>query len=247
MIAAGLDGNSSEATGTGNLNIRGDMVTRATQSATVDGVKDSQRNDELAAAITGLFAKGDLTVRGADPMANADDLAVVQQKTTAHQICESGQCDPVTGGLADYDGTIAPRFNEGGEANFHQFAQLIIEAGGNVSIEPKANPNPPQVVRVLAAYQSPEPVGPGWPGSLPMRIDSQGNMLVATGVGATKPPRVVAMDVNIEEALLSGGDPTALLPPTAATGCVAAGKDAFSISAPDFFDKVVAGSCDTGK
>ncbi len=249
LVGAGLgEFDGAEGNSGGNLNIRGNMVSNAQQSATVNGVEDPEQNDELAAAVTGLFASGDLTIRGADPLANADNEAVVQQQTTAYQICESGECDPVTGGLAEYEGSIIPWYNDGSEAGFHQLAQLMIEAGGTVDIGPKElrrRPATPEIVGVLAALQSPEPVGPGWPGAQPMRIDNQGRLHAATGVGATKPPQVVAMDVDLEAALLSGADPSAILPPTAATGCVAAGNDAFSISAPDFFDQVVAGSCET--
>ena len=250
LIGAGLS-DAAQPEAAGDLGIRGDMIARASQSATTDGVTDSGM-ETLASAITGLFARGDLTVRGADPLANADGEAVVQRRSSAYQSCTAGNCDPVTGGIASYDGSIQPTLSDDVPASFDQFAQLMIEAGGSVDIRPKTSPPAtggavPLVVNVLTAYQPAGPVGPGWPGTRPLIIDNQGNLIVATGADTTRPPNIVPMDINIEEALLSGADPTELLPPTAATGCVQAGKDAYSISAPDFFDLVVSGSCETGQ
>jgi hypothetical protein len=69
-------------------------------------------------------------------------------------------------------------------------------------------------------------------------------MLVATGADATLPPRIVALDSSIEDAILAGGDPSVLLPPTASGGCLAAGRDAFTISGPDYFDRMISTSCE---
>ena len=71
-------------------------------------------------------------------------------------------------------------------------------------------------------------------------------MLAATGIDATRPPQIVALGSGIENAILAGGDPSTLLPPTASGGCVAAGRDAFTISGPDYFDRMISADCETG-
>jgi hypothetical protein len=69
-------------------------------------------------------------------------------------------------------------------------------------------------------------------------------MLAATGADATRPPQFVALDRGIEAAILAGADPTTLLPPTASGGCIAAGRDAYTISGPDYFDRMISISCE---
>ena len=50
-----------------------------------------------------------------------------------------------------------------------------------------------------------------------------------------------------DESDLMGGDPSTLLPATASGGCVAAGRDAFTISGPDYFDRMISADCETGE
>ncbi|NNJ93913.1 MAG: hypothetical protein HKP57_04120, partial [Halobacteria archaeon] len=67
------------------------------------------------------------------------------------------------------------------------------------------------------------------------------------GADATRPPRMAALDSNVEAAILAGGDPSKLLPATASGGCVAAGLDAFTVSEGDYFDRLISASCKGAK
>ncbi|WP_455234429.1 two-partner secretion domain-containing protein [Thiogranum longum] len=246
LIGAGLNGSGDDTTATaasGDLSIVGDVTATAVQSATVNGASDPTTTSGTAVAINGLLARGDLTVEGSGPLASADP-ALVQEKFTAYQRCLDGSCDPVTAGSFPL-GDAAPEFD--------RLAQLVLDAGGDINIidgepiPPAPTESAPNVVKVLAAYQTPEPIGPGWPGNMPLRFDAGGNMLPATAIGTTRPAPMAAMEIDIEAILLWGGDPSKLLPPTAAGGCVAAGQDFISVSSPDFYDRLVSSSCATGK
>ncbi|MDX1698480.1 MAG: hypothetical protein R3308_09345, partial [Thiohalobacterales bacterium] len=195
-----------------------------------------------AGAITALLATGDITVRGADPLAEATVASVtgvdgeantarVQGRSSQWQECIGEDCLPVEDGIEGLQ-----RFVEGSTVST---AQLIIEAGGEIDIRPKTRTQPAGLFK--------DPIGPEWPGRLPLRFDADGRMLVATGADATRPPRIVALGSDVEQAILAGGDPSVLLPATASGGCLAAGLDAFTISDSDFFDRMISAACGKAK
>jgi len=221
------------------LTVRGDLTTRAQAWTTRNGVPDDAAN-RLAAAVTALLATGDITVRGPDPLADADPAAV-QGRSSRWQLCYHDHCTPLNAGD---DGLIDLAAASAGDADYPDtanLAQLIIETlYGDIDIKPK------HVTEIQPAGVFTDPIGPAWPGDLPLRFDASGRMLAATGADATRPPQIVALDSGIEAAILAGRDPGTLLPPTASGGCLAAGRDAFTVSAPDFFDRMISAAC-TGR
>jgi len=227
-----------------DITVLGDLSTRAQEQTSLNGEPNPGMYNQLAAAVTGLVATGDITVRGADPLADADP-AVAQGRTSQWQACQDDTCGPVEEGV---DGLIGLAAISGGDPDFEgpipseHLAQIVIESlYGDIDIQPKSIPGND----VQPAGLFTDPIGPIWPGDLPLRFDANGRMLVATGRDATKPPQIVALDSSIEYALQSGGDPSVLLPPTAAGGCVAAGRDAFTISSPGYFERMISASCKT--
>jgi filamentous hemagglutinin family protein len=246
VAVAGLNdlyGGTSSGTSTSTLTVRGALSTSAREQASLNGAPNFDSYNQLAAAVTALIATGDITVRGADPLADADP-AYAQGRSSKWQLCYQDQCTAVTAGL---DGVLdLAADSAGGAANIDSahLAQVIIESlYGDIDIQPKYTTT--QQVQPAGLFT--DPIGPSWPGDLPLRFDSSGRMLAATGMDATRPPQIVALGSNIEDAILAGGDPSTLLPPTASGGCVAAGRDAFTISGPDYFDRMISASCDTGK
>lgn len=170
--------------------------------------------EETALAGTFLAATGDITIVGADPLAGADtapdpaqNKAFVQGEETAYQDCADGNCSDVEPGFSSLE------FGEESTS----IAQLVIEAGGEVSITPdtgKGTPPPiPEDIAVQTALEEQGEVDIGFLKNLPLRFDAQGNMLAATGIGETKP---LPFDVDLEKYLLAGGDPSKILPATAA-------------------------------
>jgi filamentous hemagglutinin family protein len=245
VTAAGLRdlyGGASDDTETSTLTVLGDLSTSAREQAFLNGEPDPASDNQLAAAVTALIATGDITVKGADPLADADP-ALVQGRSTQWQLCQAGQCTAVSAGL-DGLNNLADESAAGtaGDDSAH-LAQLVIESlHGNIDIQPKQTPT--QDVQPAGLFT--DPIGPSWPGDLPLRFDSSGRMLAATGIDATRPPQIVALGSGIENAILMGGDPSLLLPPTASGGCVAAGRDAFTISGPDYFDRMISANCEAG-
>jgi filamentous hemagglutinin family protein len=232
---------SSGGTQTSTLTVRGALSTSALEQASLNGMANPDSYNQLAAAVTALIATGDITVRGADPLAAADP-AQVQGRTSRWQLCYQNQCSPVTAGLDGVLDLAAASAAGGGIDSLH-LAQLIIESlYGSIDIQPKNT----TTTEVQPAGLFTDPIGPSWPGDLPLRFDSNGRMLAATGMDATRPPQIVALGSNTEEAILAGGDPSLLLPPTASGGCVAAGRDAFTVSGPDYFDRMISADCDAG-
>ncbi len=198
--------------------------------------------NQLAAAVTALIATGDITVRGADPLADADP-AHVQGRSSQWQLCYQDQCTPVTAGLDGVLNLAADSASGATDIDSAHLAQVIIESlYGDIDIQPKRTAT--QDVQPAGLFT--DPIGPSWPGNLPLRFDSNGLMLAATGIDATRPPQIVALGSGIENAILAGGDPSTLLPPTASGGCVAAGRDAFTISGPDYFDRMISADCEAG-
>jgi len=222
------------------ITVLGDLSTRAREQTTLNGEPNPGMYNQLAAAVTALVATGDITVRGADPLAKADP-AVAQGRTSRWQVCQDDTCDPVEEGLDGLD-DLAEQSALGSDQNESaHLAQIVIESlYGDIDIQPKRFDNDVQPAGLFT-----DPIGPTWPGDLPLRFDANGRMLVATGRDATKPPQIVALASNVEAALLAGGDPSVLLPPTAAGGCVAAGRDAFTISSPGYFERMISASCKT--
>lgn len=239
VAAAGLEDlfyGESDGTPYSELTVLGDLSASAQEQTTLNGVPNSGSNNQLAAALTALIAAGDITVRGADPLAVADP-AFVQGRSSKWQLCHQDQCIPVTAGIEGVLGLA-----DGSAVSAH-LAQLIIESiHGDIDIQPKGVTNNVQPAGLFT-----DPIGPSWPGDLPLRFDANGRMLAATGMDATRPPQIVALDGSIESAILAGGDPSILLPPAASGGCVAAGRDAYTISSPDFFDRMISASCESGK
>ncbi len=241
VFAAGLHdlfgGGDNGSTEGSDLTILGDVSARAFEQQTLNGDPLPSTASPIAGALTALLATGDITVRGADPLAEAgrlddpDRTARVQGRSSIWQYCDDSGCTPVTGGL---DG-----LEEGFFENDFKFylAQLVIEAGGEIDIQPKTKIQPVGLFT--------DPVGPGWPGKLPLRFDASGRMLVATGADATQPPRIAALPGDIEAAILAGADPSTLLPPTASGGCLAAGRDAYTVTEADFFDRLISSSCES--
>jgi filamentous hemagglutinin family protein len=222
------------------LNVRGDLSATALEQASLNGEPDPADHDQLAAAVTALVASGDITVRGADPLAGADP-ALVQGRASKWQLCYHDTCSPVTPGVEGLLNLAADSADGNGSVDSAHLAQIIIESlHGDVDIQPK------HATHVQPAGLFTDPVGPIWPGDLPLRFASDGRMLVATGMDTTHPPQIVALDSGIANAILGGADPSTLLPPTASGGCVAAGRDAFTISGPDYYDRVISGTCNTG-
>ena len=237
-----LYGGTPGDTSTSTLTVLGDLSTSALEQASLNGAPNPDSYNQLAAAVTALVATGDITVKGADPLADANP-AHVQARASQWQLCYQDQCTAVTAGL---DGllNLAADSAGGGDIDSLHLAQVIIESlYGDIDIQPKGTKT--QDVQPAGLFT--DPIGPSWPGDLPLRFDSSGRMLAATGVDATRPPPVAALGGSLEEAILAGGDPSALLPPTASGGCVAAGRDAFTISGPDYFDRMVSASCEAAK
>jgi filamentous hemagglutinin family protein len=222
----------------GTLTVLGDLSSRAREQASVNGAPDQGSYDQLAAAVTALLASGDITVRGADPLAGASPAAV-QDRSSQWQLCYQDQCTPVTPGPDGVLGLAAASAGAGGQLDSAHLAQLVIESlHGDIDIQPK------QLTDIQPAGLFTDPVGPLWPGDLPLRFAADGRMLAATGADATRPPQFVALDRGIEAAILAGADPTALLPPAASGGCIAAGRDAYTISGPDYFDRMIPRACE---
>ena len=260
VAAAGLDeyfNGGSENEPHSEITVLGNLSTEAWEQAslTVGDIKEPNPGmyNQLAAAVTALVATGDITVRGADPLAMADP-AVAQGRTSRWQVCRGDTCDPVVEGV---DGLIDLAKSSAGDPNqegpvpvpAEHLAQIVIESlYGDIDIQPKSIPGndiPGNDVQPTGLFT--DPIGPIWPGDLPLRFDANGRMLVATGRDATKPPQIVALDSSVEDALLAGGDPSVLLPPTAAGGCLAAGRDAFTISRPGYFERMISSSCETAE
>jgi filamentous hemagglutinin family protein len=221
-----------------DLTILGNVSATATDLETLNGQPQPNPANPLTGALTALLATGDIKVRGADPLAQAGPLndaghtALAQGRTSRWQVCDTNGCSPVTDGIDTLD-----EFINGGSDLY--VAQLIIEAGGDIDIQPKTKTQPTGLFK--------DPIGPEWPGRLPLRFAANGQMLVATGADATRPPRMMALDSNVQAAILAGGDPSTLLPATASGGCVAAGLDAFTISDGDYFDRLISASCKGAK
>jgi filamentous hemagglutinin family protein len=222
------------------LNVRGDLSAMALEQASRNGEPSPGDYDQLAAAVTALVASGDITVRGADPLATADP-AQVRGRASRWQLCYHATCAPVTPGVEGLLDLAANSADANGSVDSAHLAQIVIESlHGNVDIQPK------HLTHVQPAGLFTDPIGPIWPGNLPLRFAADGRMLVATGIDTTRPPQIVALDSSIESAIQRGGDPSTLLPPTASGGCVAAGRDAFTVSGPDYFDRLISAACDTG-
>jgi hypothetical protein len=222
------------------LNVRGDLSATAMELASINGEPSPASYNRLAAAVTALVASGDITVRGADPLAGADP-ALVQGRASKWQLCYHDTCAPVTPGVEGLLDLAANSADAYGTVDSAHLAQIVIESlHGSVDIQPKHQ------AHVQPAGLFTDPIGPSWPGNLPLRFAGNGRMLVATGMDTTRPPRIVALDGSIESAIQHGGDPSTLLPPTASGGCVAAGRDAFTVSGPDYFDRLISAACDTG-
>jgi hypothetical protein len=223
------------------LTVLGDLSARAQEQASLNDAPSPDSYNQLAAAVTALIATGDITVRGADPLAAADP-AVAQGRSSKWQLCHQDQCTPLTAGIDGVLGLAEASAADPDDMDSAHLAQLVIESlYGDIDIQPKSVPNNVQPAGLFT-----DPIGPSWPGDLPLRFDANGRMLVATGTDATRPPQIVALDGSIETAILAGGDPSTLLPPTASGGCVAAGRDAFTVSSPDFFDRMISASCESG-
>jgi hypothetical protein len=221
-----------------NLNVVGNLEANAIANAPRD-----RRERAIAANV--LLATGDITVRGADPLASANE-ALVQGQITMFEVCGDD-------GIGCFDGpgvelmalyeTWVPK----GRAN--SYAQLIIEAGGTVDIQPiqqstitGTGPNEQFAFRPTGRPS-------GTTGDQPLRITNNGDMLAATGFGVTQPPQIRVAEVgniDVEAAILAGADPAALLPPTAAGGDAQTinNNDTMTTSAaPDFCDRLVSGAC----
>jgi hypothetical protein len=164
--------------------------------------------------------------------------------------CEAdGSCgDGVTAGinsvklLAGLARLLDSHANGKSGSSSRNFAQLIIEAGGEIDIQPKSSSGNVQPSGLFL-----DPIGPVWPGDKPLRFAADGQMLVATGADATRPPRIMALDDDIEAAIIAGGDLSTLLPPTASGGCVKAGRDAFTVSELDYYDRLISKSCESAE
>lgn len=221
-----------------DLTILGAVSATAYELETLNGEPHPYPDNPLTGALTALLATGDIKVRGADPLAEAGPLsddghtATAQGRSSMWQSCDSYGCDPVEDGIGGLEGLVY------GGNDLH-LAQLVIEAGGEIDIQPKTKNQPAGLFM--------DPVGPDWPGNLPLRFDAGGRMLVATGADATRPPRIMALASDVEAAILAGGDPSTLLPPTASGGCVAAGRDAYTVSTADYFDRLISTSCESKK
>ncbi len=238
-----LYGDASGGTTTSTLTVLGALSTTARELASLNGEPDPGSYNQLAAAVTALVATGDITVRGADPLADADP-ANVQGRASQWQLCYLDQCEDITPGSDGLQWLAAGSAGGAAEAGSAHLAQVIIESlYGDIDIQPKSTPT--QQVQPAGLFT--DPIGPSWPGDLPLRFDSSGRMLAATGIDATRPPQMVALGSSIENAILAGGDPSTLLPPTASGGCLAAGRDAFTISGPDYFDRMISATCEAGK
>ncbi len=196
---------------------------------------------EGALAGTLLTATGDITIVGADPLAGADtapspalNRAFVQGQETAYQDCTDGECSGVEPGFTPFEFGVAST----------SIAQLMVEAGGEVSITPDTGkgaappPTPaPEDVAVQAALEGQTQVEVGFLENRPLRFDTQGNMFAATGMGETEP---LPLDEDLERRLLAGGDPSKILPATAA-GQKSKGDGA--AKGGDFCDQLVSGGC----
>jgi len=203
--------------GGGDLYITGDISSTAL-AAGVDIY-----NSYWADAYTGLFAAGDITVEGADPLAYAPS-----GPGAAHA--------RVQGKESDYDEVSM------GEVSYYS-AELDIWAGGDVSIEPKVTDDEHEVISSLEANRVKriEPLGPGRD---PLRIGLDGLVSWATGAGVTSPSRGFSLTPDIEGAIARGVDPTTVLPSPAAGGLgLSSGLDAYSVGGADYCDQVVNGYC----
>jgi filamentous hemagglutinin family protein len=243
ITVAGLD--SIEAGFTGgefvpyDLSIVGDLEANSIAKASKD-------RREIALAANLLLASGDITIRGADPLASAND-ALAQGRSTMFEVCGDGNIGCLSGPGFDFDLLLATLFP--GEPG-NGYAQLVIEAGGAIDIQPKpdvatAVPGSPNEVFSLRQHARPS----GKTGSQPLSFADNGDMLAATGFGVTLPPPIKVADVksiDVEAAILAGADPGALLPPTAAGGEATSinEEDTMTASAaPDFCDRLVSGAC----
>ncbi len=211
----------------GNLYITGDILA----TALTDG-----GSADLAYAGIGLYApNGDLTVLyGTMPPTAEATLAKVQAPgplavnfSARDEKCPGGDCA------------------EGQDPSF--VAEVEIQAGGKVRVEPKPKPSPANnKVGIITALEinRVEPIEPLPPGALPLRIGANGEALWATGVGVTAPTAYAALTPDIETAIAAGADPTTLLTAPAAGGKgLSSGLDAYSIGGTDFCDQVVSGGC----
>jgi len=245
VAVAGLNeiyGGASSVSSDSELTVLGDLSTSALEQASRNGIPNPDSSNQFAAAVTALIATGDITVKGADPLAYADP-ASVQGRSSQWQLCYQDQCTPVSTGLDGVLNLAADSASGAADIDSAHLAQLVIESlYGNIDIQPKSTAT--QDVQPAGLFL--DPIGPNWPGDLPLRFDSNGLMLAATGIDATRPPQIVALGSSIENAILAGGDPSTLLPPTASGGCIAAGRDAFTISGPDYFDRMISADCETG-
>jgi filamentous hemagglutinin family protein len=237
-----LYGGAADGTSTSALTVLGDLSTSAREQASLNGVPNPDSFNQVAAAVTALIATGDITVRGADPLADADP-AYVQGRSSQWQLCYQDECTAVTPGRDGLLNLAADSASGAVDIDSAHLAQVIIESlYGDIDIQPKNTST--QDVQPAGLFT--DPIGPSWPGDLPLRFDSSGRMLAATGMDATRPPQIVALGNGIENAILAGGDPSILLPATASGGCIAAGRDAFTISGPDYFDRMISANCDAG-
>ena len=242
VAAAGLGellGNEPEGASHSTLTVLGDLSARAQEQASLNGEPDPASYNQLAAALTALIATGDITVRGADPLADADPAAV-QGRSSKWQLCHQDVCAPVTPGIDGLIDLAMASAGYDGPVDSAHLAQLIIASlYGDIDIQPK------HLTDIQPTGLFLDPIGPDWPGDKPLRFAANGEMLVATGADATRPSRIAALGSDIEAAILAGADPGTLLPPTASGGCVAAGRDAFTISGTDYYDRLISTSCES--
>lgn len=229
---------NTAAPGGYDLTVDPDVSSRAYDLETFNNEPLAAPANPVTAAYTALLASRDVVVGGADPLAEAGRLgrpdltARVQDLKTIWQRCdEYGSCTPVTDGLQGLDDFFAADVQD------RYTAQLIVEAGGEKRRKGKLQP----------AGLFRDPVGPEWPGNQPLRFADNGRMQVATGADATRPPQIVALGGDAETAILTGADPSTVLPATASGGCVAAGRDAWTVSEPDYFDRLISTSCESLK
>lgn len=207
--------------GGGDLYITGDL----SSTALATGV--SMYTPYHGDAFTGLFAAGDITVEGADPIAYAPSAP-----GAAHA--------RVQGKVSGYDETYGASLPTNGAP---YTAELVIESGGAVSIEPKKTDNRHEVISSLESRKIKliEPLGPGRD---PLTIGFNGLVSWATGAGVTSPSRGFMVTPDLEGAIARGVDPTTVLPSPAAGGIgLSSGLDAYSVGGPDYCDQVVSGYC----
>jgi filamentous hemagglutinin family protein len=223
-----------------NLNIEGDLEANSIANTTMDRL-------ESAYAVNALLASGDIVVRGADPLATANE-SLVQDDTTIFESCRDDGFGCVSGFGIDLSSLLSV-MNPLSLGN--SYTQLLIWAGGEVDIQPKEevgsggsapvtasgrstgadagsgqSQGPVQITVVgpnelFSRRPGERPVFRPFSNNQPLRFTGTGDMLASTSFGVTLPPqiRVAAVEqIDFEAAILAGADPSTLLPPTAAGG-----------------------------